>query len=179
MANMQTLRRRMMIIVGILLVLDIAAVGVLLSPIGRSRDARIQEYDRVRGQLQAKRNEALPARDMDKKLATARTEIDQFYKDRVPARYSDITDALGKLAKDSKVQLGGVSYKAKDSDLPGLQRIDIEANVAGDYASDMRFINGLEREKMLFVLNAVNLGEAQGGNVKLQMKLETYMRTGQ
>lgn len=176
MATMQTVRRRMMALIIFLVVLDIAAIALLLSPVGRSRDARIEEYDRVRNQLQAKRREALPARDMDKKLLTAREEISEFYKDRLPAHYSEVTAALGTLAKDSRVQLGQIKYDARDSEIPGLQRLEIQAQVTGDYANEMRFINGLEREKTIFVVNSVNLGEAQAGGVRLEMNLETYLR---
>jgi type IV pilus assembly protein PilO len=52
----------------------------------------------------------------------------------------------------------------------------IEATIAGDYASEMRFINGLERNKMLFIVDSVSLGESQGGAIKLQIKLQTYLR---
>jgi hypothetical protein len=42
----------------------------------------------------------------------------------------------------------------------------------------MRFINALERDKTFFIVNSVVLGDAQGGSVKLQLKLETYLRNG-
>lgn len=179
MARLETIRTRLVIILGVLLVLAVGAVGLLLSPIGRSREARIQEYDRVRGQLLAKRRDALPARDMDKKLGTARTEIGEFYKDRLPQRYSDVTESLGKLAKETHTQVSQVKYDAKDADLPGLQRLEIDAQITGDYSNLMRFINGLEREKVMYVLNSVSLGEAQGGMIRLEIKVETYFRTGQ
>jgi type IV pilus assembly protein PilO len=179
MRQIEKLRTRLLIVLGVLLVLDIAAVGLLLSPIGRSREARIQEYDRVRTQLQAKRRDALPARDMDKKLGTARTEISEFYKDRLPQRYSDVSDSLGKLAKDSHVHLGQITYTSKPSDISELQRLEIDAAVSGDYPNLMRFINGLEREKTTYVLDSIDLGEGQGGTVKLNIKLETYLRAGQ
>jgi hypothetical protein len=41
----------------------------------------------------------------------------------------------------------------------------------------VRFINALERSKTFFLVNTVVLGDAQGGTVKLQMKLESYLRT--
>lgn len=141
----------------------------------------MRDYDRVRNELIAKRRDAMPARDMDQKLKTARTEIDGFYKDRLPTRYSDVTEALGRLAKESHVQLDQVKYDTHDSDregqIPGAERLQIEATVTGDYGNNMRFINGLERDKMMFILNNVSLGEAQAGSIKLQMKLETYLRT--
>lgn len=178
MANLTSLRTRMIGIAVILLIVVAGAVALLLSPVGRSREARIQEYDRVRNELQAKRRDALPARDMDAKLSAARTQIADFHKERLPQRYSEITQTLGSLAKESRVQLGGVRYQAAEAELPSLQRLQIDAQITGDYANLMRFINSLEREKMLFIVNSIDLGEAQGGSIRLEMKLETYLRQG-
>jgi type IV pilus assembly protein PilO len=179
MASMRSVQQRFTVVLIILLVLDAAAIALLMSPVGRSRQDRIRDYDQVRNELMAKRRDALPARDMDQKLKTARTEIDSFYNNRMPARYSDITDALGKLAKESHVQLGQVKYETREAEkgqFPGASRLEIDATIAGDYANEMRFINGLEREKLLFILDNVSLGDAQGGNIRLQIKLETYLR---
>jgi hypothetical protein len=41
----------------------------------------------------------------------------------------------------------------------------------------VKFINGLERDKMFFLIDGINLAEQQG-NVRLQLKLETYLRGG-
>src|SRR4051812_41927842 len=152
MASIRSVQQRFTAVLVVLLVLDAAAIALLLSPVGRSRQDRIRDYDTVRNELMAKRRDAMPARDMDQKLKTARTEIDTFYKDRMPSRYSDITDALGKLAKDSHVQLGQVKYDVRENDkegqIPGATRLMIDAAISGDYANEMRFINGLERDKM-------------------------------
>ena len=179
MASIRSVQQRFTAILVVLLVLDAAAIALLMSPVGRSRQDRIRDYDQVRNELIAKRRDALPARDMDQKLKTARTEIDSFYADRMPARYSDITDALGKLAKESHVQLGQVKYDTRETEkgqVPDATRLEIDATIAGDYGNEMRFINGLEREKLLFILDSVSLGEAQGGAIRLQIKLETYLR---
>jgi hypothetical protein len=42
----------------------------------------------------------------------------------------------------------------------------------------VRFVNALERSKTFFLVNTVVLGDAQGGTVKLQMKVESYLRNG-
>lgn len=182
MHNVPEARRRLLIVLSVLLVLDIGAVALLLSPIGRSRTARQDEYSEVRKQLEAKRRDTLPTRDMDKKLATSREQIGSFYKDRITDRYSDISDQLGKLAAENHVQIAAIRYlpadPAKGEITPGTTRVAIDATLAGDYVNEMKFINALERSKLLFVVNSVNLAEAQGGNVHLQVKFETYLRTG-
>jgi hypothetical protein len=181
--NVPEARRRLLIVLSVLLVLDICAVALLLSPIGRSRAARQDEYTAVRKQLEAKRRETLPTLGMDKKLDTAREQIESFYKDRIPDRYSDISQQIGKLAAENHVQIAGIKYvtgnelgKVLKFETPGATRIGIDAQLAGDYVNEMKFINALERSKLLFVVNSVDLGEAQGGNVRLELRFETYLR---
>jgi type IV pilus assembly protein PilO len=42
----------------------------------------------------------------------------------------------------------------------------------------VRFVNALERDQLFFLVDSVVLGGEQGGIVKLQLKLETYLKTG-
>ena len=51
----------------------------------------------------------------------------------------------------------------------------MELSISGDYLQEVKFINSLERSKMFFLVDGITLGEQQG-NVRLQLKLETYMR---
>ena len=44
-------------------------------------------------------------------------------------------------------------------------------------ATVARFINALERNKLFFIVDGVQLGSEQSGGVKLQIKVETYSRT--
>ena len=59
-----------------------------------------------------------------------------------------------------------------------MRRVEIEADLAGDYLQLVRFINALERDHLFFLVDSVVLGGEQGGVVKLQLKLETYLKTG-
>jgi type IV pilus assembly protein PilO len=59
----------------------------------------------------------------------------------------------------------------------GLRPLEIEADFSGDYLHLVRFINSLERDPLFFIIDSVELGGEQGGEVKLKMKLETYQKT--
>jgi type IV pilus assembly protein PilO len=66
----------------------------------------------------------------------------------------------------------------KDAETVGVRRMEIEADLSGDYLQLVRFINALERNQMFFLVDSVGLGGEQSGVVKLQLKLETYLKTG-
>lgn len=175
MSTVPELRHRLVLAVVVLLATDVVAAAFLLSPLGRSRQVREQDYDQLRVTLQAKRSESLPLRDMDKKLVQAETDLDGFYRDRFPQQASAIPEELGKLAGASGVQVTEVRYSS-EAGAAGLQRVSMDATLAGDYLQVVKFLNALERDHMFFVIDEVKLSEQQGGAVRLQLKLETYLK---
>jgi len=177
MASIAEIRKKWMPALIALAVLDLACVGYLLSPAGRSRQARQREYYELRAQLTAKRQEVLPTRGMDQKLKQASQDITTFDDSRLPVQYSDVAEELGKLATDTGVHLAGVKYEEKEAAIEGLRKLNMEVTLSGDYLQEVKFINGLERDKMFFLIDGINLAEQQG-NVRLQLKLETYLRAG-
>jgi len=176
MATLRETRRNIGIALVVMLVLDATALALLLSPLGGSRGARQAERDRLRAERQAKAAVALPLAGIDQKLNDAQREIADFYQHRLPGRYSQISTQLGGLASHNRVQIFSVHYEPKESEVPDLERVGIEASLAGDYVQVVKFINALERDKMFFIVQSISLGEQQGGAVRLQLKLETYLK---
>ena len=72
--------------------------------------------------------------------------------------------------------MGQVKYRLKDPEAIGLQGLQIEADFSGDYLQLVKFVNALERDKLFFIIDSVELGGEQAGVVKLGMKLETYLK---
>jgi len=175
MASIRETRKNLMPAVIALVILDLACVGYLVSPAGRSRAARQLEYATLRQQLLAKQHEVLPTRGMNEKLAQASQDITGFYDTRLPSEYSAVAEELGKIAADTGVHLSNVKYDEKDAPIEGLHKLLMDASISGDYLQEVKFINALERSKMFFLIDGITLGEQQG-NVRLQLKLETYLR---
>jgi type IV pilus assembly protein PilO len=177
MASIRETRKKLMPAVIALGILDLVCVGYLFSPAGRTRQARQREYQQLHQRLVAKQQEVLPTRGMDRKLSQAAHDINGFYDNRFPAQYSAVTEELGKVATDNGVHLSGVKYDEKDAPIEGLHKLNMEITLSGDYLQEVKFINALERDKMFFLIGGIALGEQQG-NVRLQLKLETYLRAG-
>jgi hypothetical protein len=177
MASICEVRKTLLPVLVALVVADLACVVYLLSPAGRSRDARERDLAALQAQLVAKRQEVLPTRGMDGKLKKASADITDFYKDRFPAQYSVVSEELGKLAIANRVQITAVKYDDKDAPVEGLRKLNIELALSGSYLQEVTFINALERDKLFFLVDGVTLGEQQG-NVRLELKVETYLRSG-
>lgn len=158
-------------------VLDLAMAVYLLSPLSQSRAKHQEERDRVQQQLQVRQREVAPLKNIDQKLSLSRREIADFYAERIPGEYSAIAEEMGKAAKANNVHLSLARYATEEAELPGLRRVKIDAGLDGDYVHIVKFINDLERDKIFFIIDSITLNEQQGGVVKLQVKLETYLKS--
>jgi len=161
----------------VMLVLDVAAIVYLVSPLGQSRAKRQEERDRIQQQILVRQREVAPLKNIDRKLVLAQKEISDFYAQRIPGQYAAIPEELGKVAQENKVRISQARYGMEEAEVPGLRRVSVEAGLDGDYLQVVKFINALERDKMFFIVNSVALTEQQGGVVRLQVKLETYLKS--
>lgn len=177
MANLRQARRNVFTILALLLAVDVVAAVVLLTPLAGGSAARQREFQDLRRQVQAKMRVVIPPDQVQVRVDEARRQIDTFYKDRLPPGSSALSGELGKLATASGVKLNSAQYQEFDSDLPGLRRLQISANVTGDYLQEVKFINSVERSKMFFIIDSVNLAEQTGGVVRLGVILETFLKS--
>jgi type IV pilus assembly protein PilO len=178
MPDLRATRKKVQIALAAMALVDLAAVIVYFSPlIGTGTSRRTHLLDQWR-ELQQKTREVQPLQGLDKKIPVAQKQIDEFYKVRLPAQNSAISEDIGKLASESGVKIGSLKYDTKAAETLGLQPVEIEADLAGGYLQLVSFINALERDQMFFLVNSVQLGGEQSGVVRLQMKMETYLKTG-
>jgi len=178
MPDLRQTRRKVQIALAGMALVDIAAVVLYFSPLIGTEGSRRAQLGDLWRELQQKTREVAPLAGLDKKIPLAHQQIGQFYKDRLPGADSAIPESIGKVATEAGVRIGTTKYDMKDPETLGLQRVLIEADLAGDYLQLVRFINALERSPMFFILDSVTLGGEQGGTVKLQLKMETYLKTG-
>jgi hypothetical protein len=118
-----------------------------------------------------------PLRGLDKKVELSRKQIDELYAKRIPPSYSAILERLGTVSAKGPVGLTRVTYTPR----PGsgdLTEIRMEVGLSGDYPAIMRFVNGLERDQMFFVVRAMSLNGQQSGTVNLRLQVSTWLRPG-
>ncbi len=176
--TLRQMRRNIVIVLAILLALDVAALSFLLSPWGRSVDEFHQERNRLEIARRLKETEVAPARGMEKKLAQARTDLDKFFGERLPAKASAVPDRLGELAAKHRVQMSQVKYEAEDTAVRGVRSVGVQASLAGEYLDVVRFLNAVEREAMFSIIRSVVLDDQEGaGSVRLELQMETFVKS--
>ena len=171
-------RRKLKVAIGAMLAADVIAAAVLFSPLVGSAGSRKLQLSQLRVELQKKTREVEPLRGMDKKIVLAKDQIGGFYKDRFAAKDSDLTNELGKLAAENGVRIQQARYKEEDAESSGVIPIEIEGSFSGDYLQLVRFINTLERSKLFFTVDSVDLAGESTGPVKLQITMHSYLRSG-
>ncbi|HZU21993.1 MAG TPA: type 4a pilus biogenesis protein PilO [Terriglobales bacterium] len=179
MAKVREMQRPLTLVAVALAIIAAAATAVLLSPMADA-SKRAAQQKQVHSELQKVMHEAIPLQNVDEKIRSAQQQVSAFYKNRLPQRDSDIASELGSLAGDAGVRLGNVRYnQPTETDLPNLQKLEMDISLAGEYQRVVKFINALERDRIFFIVDRVNLAEQQGGNVRLELHLETYLKQGQ
>ena len=166
----------MTIAIAAMVVADVVAAGILFSPLVGSSESRRTEIRELTAELAKKTHDVAPLHGMDQKLMLAKDEIGDFYKGRFAERDSELTTELGKLAAENGIRIQAAKYKEEDPETSGIVPVEIEGNFSGDYLQLVRFINTLERSKMFFTVDSVDLAGEGTGSVRLQIGLHSYLR---
>ena len=179
MRDLQKIRQRVFTVLAILGFICAGLLVYLLWP-GSSISAQREQAEALQQQYKSLSREVEPLNGIEGKLMQTRADIKNFYRDTVPSRASEISLRLEKISQDSGVQNQGIRYSSKTTsdknDLPGLQRLEIDTSVSGEYPKLAHFINAIERDKVLFVIDQVTLTSQQSGMVTLQIKLHTFLK---
>jgi len=106
-------------------------------------------------------------------------DSDQFYDHDLHGMktgYPALVGDLGRIAAGAGVHASGVRFSQKDLAAHGVTEVEADAVIEGDYAGLVRFINGLERSKNLYLLDSLSLASSAPGAIKLNVRLRTYFR---
>jgi len=139
-----------------------------------------EALDQQRVQLIAAQISAKPLRGLDTKLVQSTHDANAFYETRLPYADSQMLAEIGVLTKKAGVRWTHAQY-SNNAALSGdyaLTAVSIDASVSGDYRPIVQFINSVERDKLFFVINGINLTGQQTGQVNLRIRLTTYLRPG-
>lgn len=176
MPDLRQTRKKITTALVVMAALDVLALAVYFSPLVGSTETRRQTINRLQAELTLKTKQVAPLRDLHGKVQLANREIAEFYKKRIPQQDSQIPAEFGKLANQNGVAIEQAKYKLSENTLGNLQPVELEADLSGNYSSLARFINALERDDMFFIINSITLGGEQQGPVKLNLKLEAFLR---
>jgi type IV pilus assembly protein PilO len=178
MPDLRQTRKKLKITLAVLGGVDVLAAALYFSPLVGSAESRRMELNRLQAELTAKTRLVAPLKDLPQKVEIAKGQIATFYSSRFPSQNSQIYSELGKVAAANGVKIEQVRNKPSETTSNGLQPIELEADLSGNYTSLAHFINAIERDQMFFVINSVSLNGEPQGAVKLSVKIEAYLKVG-
>ena len=163
-------------VVGILLVLVLVLATRLLLAWHQSQSDRSDEYRADQATYAQLRVQADKLRSLPEQLNVSKKAAQSFVDARIPASDGVVIGEIGGLATADHVRWSRAAYTYRPA-IPGIVEARIEANVTGEYAPIMHFINDLERDRnhAFFVIRSVTLTGQQGGAVNLRVRMTTYM----
>ena len=179
MPDLRHTRKKLQTTLLIMAGIDVLAGALYFSPVIGSPETRRMDLNRLQADLTTKTRQVAPLKDLPQKVVLANKQIGAFYRDRFPTQQSQVLTELGKLTSANGVKIEQGQIKPGDTVTDGLQRVEMEYNLAGSYTSLAKFINAVERDQMFFIIDSVTLGGEPSGPVKLAVQLETYLKVAE
>lgn len=115
-----------------------------------------------------------------KEMPKVGEQAGEFYEQQLPAAtggYSSLVSDLGEIASKAGLRTSSTNFQDHELKERGVTEIQIQETVEGDYASVMKYIQGLERSKNFYLLSDLGLDSSETGILHLKLVLKTYFRT--
>jgi type IV pilus assembly protein PilO len=178
MPDFRKTRKDLKTALAIMIGVDVVAAIIYFSPLVGSPESRRMQMNQLQAELNTKTREVAPLKDLPQKVDLASKQISEFYKKRFPTENSQIATEFGKLTRENGVTIEQGKYKLPEEEVGNVQPVQMEYDLSGSYTSLAKFINAVERDEMFFIIDSVTLGGDPHGAVKLNVKLETYVKAG-
>jgi hypothetical protein len=177
----QDVKRKIRIVLGALLGLNLVATGLLLFPPGGSADDLERQLASLQSQLTQKRALLERTRLNVAAIEKARGEGDHFLDTYFLARRTADSALLSELtAAASKAQIKEKDRAQTTEFIEGsdsLSMMTITANFEGTYRNLLGFINELDRSGQFLIIESMSAAPQQGSSVlTVSMKIDAFIR---
>lgn len=172
-------------LLAVMVLVDVLFFSLALKPAGQRAREQREAFERLRNDLQSRRETLVRLRKIAGNIGDARGQDMEFYQEKFlpkPTGFSIIMEEVDRLAQANKVRKGAVSYGlAEVRGRPELNQVEINTTVEGDYANIVQFVNQVERSRLFLIID--NISVAGGGAVpgqsrvvRLTLRLVTFFR---
>jgi Tfp pilus assembly protein PilO len=169
------------VVVGVLLVANLVAAGIMLFPPGGSAEDLERQLVSLQSQATTKKALLEKTRENLKRVESGRSEGDEFlgsYFLPVRDRSELLLTQLGNAAKDSKIKEKDRSISMEPIDgSDTLSMMSVVANYEGTYADLMHFVHEIDRSSSLMIIESLSAAPQAGTNIlSISMKVDTFVR---
>ncbi|HVN09084.1 MAG TPA: hypothetical protein VMV61_08940 [Patescibacteria group bacterium] len=163
-----------------LLIVDAALLGAVWHYESDHPEADKKYIERLQDEDRRMVADVRRAQAIREQLPDVKKDCNAFLEDtllRSSTGYSAIVADLGKITADAGLPPGAVGFKQKSVDQKGIMEVEVSAVVEGNYTSLVKFINGLERSKNLYLIDAMSLSSGRDTGARLSLAMRTYFRS--
>jgi hypothetical protein len=180
-SHTRDLTRKIRIILGVLLALNLIAAGLVLFPPGGSADDLERELTSLQSQITQKRALLERSRLNVAAIEKARGEGDRFLADYFLSRRTADSTLLSVLSEAaSKAQIKERDRAQTTEYIEGsdsLSMMTITGNYEGTYRNLLNFINELDHSQQLLIIESMSAAPQQGSNIlTVSLKIDAFIR---
>jgi Tfp pilus assembly protein PilO len=131
-------------------------------------------------QLELLRADIRRAEQIKQNLPATKDDCDKFERALRPEStgYSAVTAEIGAVAAKSSLHVDDLAFKQKSIPNRNIDVVDMDLTVNGDYASVVRFINGLQRSESVYEVDGLAVtGDLQNKSSNAAVRVLLHMRT--
>jgi hypothetical protein len=180
----QQAARKVRIVLGVLLGLNLIAAGMVLYPPGGSAEGLEQQLGSLQAQLKPARMKLEQTRQHTAAVEVGRGEGDEFLKTYFLGRrivFSELVDELTAAADRAGLKTRGNAYSPdliEGSDVLGM--MTITANFEGSESNLRRFIREIDRSPSLLIIESLTAAPQTGSNtLTIGFKLDAFTQESQ
>jgi Tfp pilus assembly protein PilO len=178
-----TLQRRLIVLVLSLLIAADLGLGFYSWQLSAAPHTTQKDLDKQNLELQLLKGDVQSAQQIKDEMPSVRKDCDKFEQSLPPQSegYSAIISELNDVVKKSGLQIVNLTTKPKELPERGMEEVEIEATVNGDYGSIVRLVNGLQRSHKFYIVDGLALStdsqmQKMGNAIRLAFHVRTYFR---
>jgi hypothetical protein len=180
-SHTRELTRKIRIVLGALLALNVIAAGLVLFPPGGSADDLERELASLQSQIMQKRALLERSRLNVAAIEKARGEGDRFLTDYFLSRRTADSTLLSVLsAAATKAQIkerDGAQTTEYIEGSDSLSMRTVTVNYEGTYRNLLNFINELDHSQQLLIIESMSAAPQQGSNIlTVSLKIDAFIR---
>lgn len=174
-------RFRVRIVLGILLLANLAAAFVAFRPVGGSAEELDAELTTLRQQVQQRQAALIRLRKVTDKVNVARKDTDSFMSTYFLGRrtaFSTIVSELNQAAKDAGIRTKEHTFDPQLIEgTEDLSMMTVVGKYEGTYGDLLEFVNKLDKSPHFLILESLAAEPLQsGGNLGVTIKFNTFVR---
>ncbi len=172
--------RNSLVLLGVLLIINLLLIVALeqfiVPRVAEQESTFLKRQTEVRQLL---RNQGGATNTPEQAYLMAAQDLVKFHQS-IPdyLEFTGLIEELLVLSSRARLNITRISYSSVQLKESELLQLELNFNVAGDYAQIKRFIHSLEQSTRLISIKQIGLQGEDDKGVNLRLKLETYFRSG-